>query len=102
MTSCQTSFFLSTKYLYRYISANNVANVVASVAPAAITIVLLPDIFPIFSTIATVNNVLNICSKLCEFAVTDIFSLPLKYPFNTGSIDTKNIDGYRFTDRDFS
>ena len=53
------------------------------------------DILPIFSTIAIVNNVLNICSKLCEFAVTDIFSLPLKYPFNTDSIDTKNIDGAR-------
>lgn len=73
-------FFLFTKYLYKYINANNVANVVANVAPAAITIVLFPDIFPIFSTIAIVNNVLNICSRLCELAVIDIFSLPLKYP----------------------
>jgi len=40
-----------------------------------------------------VKTVLSTCSIDCEFAVTVIFSLPLKYPLKTEEIDTKNIDG---------
>ena len=32
----------------------------------------------------------------------DIFSLPLKYPFNTASIDTKNTDGARAINANFA
>ena len=48
-------------------------------------------------TIIIVNTVLKTCSKLCDLAVTVIFSLPLKYPFITAITETKNIDGERAT-----
>ena len=62
-------------------------------APAAIH-----TVFPLLrvntnSTINIVNIVLNICSKLCDLAVTFILSLPLKYPLKTEAIDTKNTAG---------
>ena len=50
-------------------------------------------LIPTISTTITVSNVLNTCSNVCDFAVTDIFSLPLKYPLSTEAIVTKNIAG---------
>ena len=37
--------------------------------------------------------VLNICSNVCDLAVTFKFCLPLKYPLITDAIATKNIAG---------
>ena len=45
------------------------------------------------STAIIVKTVFSICSVDCDVAVTEIFSLPLKYPFNTAEIATINTDG---------
>ena len=55
--------------------------------------VLFFDMFANISTIIIVNIVFNTCSMDCEFAVTDIFSFPLKYPLSTDDIATIKTDG---------
>ena len=50
-------------------------------------------VFLIISTIIIVSAVLKTCSTVCDFAVADIFCLPLKYPLTTEEIDTKKIAG---------
>ena len=57
--SCQTSFFLFIKNLYKYTKLVNVASVVASAAAPAINTVLLLEIDEICSTINIVSKVLN-------------------------------------------
>ena len=69
------------------------AIVLATAAPAAITLVSSPVLCAINSISPIVMMVLNICSIVCEFAPIFKFSLPLKYPFITEVIDTNNIDG---------
>ena len=78
---------------YKYKKHNIVAKLVAKFAPAAIIVVLTPDKMLIISTNIIEKTVLKNCSRVCEFAVTFKFSLPLKYPLITHEIDTKNIDG---------
>lgn len=71
----------------------NVAVVVANAADATMTVVLFLEIFANISTIIIVNIVFKICSIDCEFAVIEIFSLPLKYPLSTDDIATINTEG---------
>ena len=77
----------------RYIKLENVASVVATLAPAAIISVEVEVAYATISTIPIVNIVLNICSSVCALAVIFNVRLPLKYPLNTDDIDTKNIAG---------
>ena len=70
-----------------------VAMVVAIFADAAIISVFCFPKITTNSTSETVKTVLNICSIVCDFAVTEKLCLPLKYPLITDVIDTKNIDG---------
>lgn len=65
----------------------------ANAAADAITIVLLFEIIANISTIINVNIVFKICSIDCEFAVIDIFSLPLKNPLSTEDIATIKTEG---------
>ena len=82
----------SRKY-NKYKNPNIVAKLVAIVAPAAIHFVEFLDKLAIISTIPIVKKVLQHCSIICDFAVTFIISIPLKYPLNTDAIATKNIAG---------
>ena len=66
---------------------------ISKFAPAAIIFTFVPYIITTISTTTTVNAVLKICSNVCDFAVADILSLPLKYPLITDAILTKNIAG---------
>ena len=77
----------------KYIKLENVASVVAILAPAAIISVDVEVTKATISTTTIVNTVLNICSSVCALAVVFNDLLPLKYPLNTDEIDTKNIAG---------
>ena len=83
--------------MYIYEKLKIVAIVVAKFATPAINIVLFLVNLATISTNIIVNIVLNICSIVWDFAVTDNFCFPLKYPRSTDVIDTKNIDGQRAT-----